>query len=83
MSFDLGKLINTTLDQIKKKWSIEIILELIEARTSFTELMRISPNLSGKMLSGRLKELVEDGIIEKVIVSQIILVPGVQASTVD
>lgn len=31
--------------------------------------MTISSNLSGKMLSGRLKELVENGIIEKIIVN--------------
>jgi DNA-binding HxlR family transcriptional regulator len=57
--------IETALRYIGKKWTFEIVRDLFFGRTHFNEFLESNPSLSGKVLSERLKELIENGIIEK------------------
>ena len=57
--------IETALRYIGKKWTFEIVRDLFFGRKHFNEFLESNPDLSGKVLSERLKELIENGIIEK------------------
>ncbi|WXG39548.1 MAG: helix-turn-helix domain-containing protein [Candidatus Freyarchaeum deiterrae] len=57
--------ISTALEYIGKKWTFEIVRDLFFGKIHFNEFLESNPNLSGKVLSERLKELRDDGIIEK------------------
>jgi DNA-binding HxlR family transcriptional regulator len=57
--------VSTALKYVGKKWSIEIIKNMFFGTKSFTEFLQINPQLSGKVLSQRLKELEANGIITK------------------
>lgn len=50
---------------INKKWSIEIIRDLFFDKKRFKEFKEGKPNLSNKVLSDCLKNLENNGIIEK------------------
>ncbi len=64
--------ISTAMEYIGKKWTLEIIRDLFFGKKHFNEILESNkkPNglLSGKTLSERLKELVENGIIVKHII---------------
>lgn len=62
--------ISTALKYIGRKWSIELVKDLFYGVNSFTGFLQANPELSGKVLSQRLKELEEDGIISKNIASK-------------
>jgi len=53
-----------------KKWSIEIVKDMFYGRKYFSEFLESNPELSGKVLSERLKELEKNGIITKDIASK-------------
>jgi len=55
---------------IGKKWAINIIRDLFMGKKRFKEFLEVNKNLSGKVLSQRLKELEKEGIIKKKIVSK-------------
>lgn len=57
--------VDRTLSLINKKWSIQIIRDLFFGKKHFKEFKEDKPNLSNKVLSSCLKELEENGIIEK------------------
>ena len=57
--------VDRTLNLINKKWSIQIIRDMFFGKKHFKEFKEDKPNLSNKVLSGCLKELEENGIIEK------------------
>ena len=57
--------IERTLDSIGRKWAINIIRDLFLGRKRFSEFLQYNPQLSGKVLSTRLKELQEYGLVEK------------------
>ena len=63
--------IATAMDYLGKKWTIEIIRDLFLGKKHFNEILesnqKPSGSLSGKVLTERLKELRENGIIEKVV----------------
>ena len=62
--------ISTALKYVGKKWSIEIVKDMFYGAKSFSEFLEVNPQLSGKVLSQRLKELEADGIITKDITSK-------------
>ncbi|MFZ2456040.1 MAG: helix-turn-helix domain-containing protein [Candidatus Altiarchaeia archaeon] len=62
--------ISTALRYIGKKWSIEIVKDIFYGVRSFSGFLEANPDLSGKVLSQRLKELEKDGIITKDIASK-------------
>jgi DNA-binding HxlR family transcriptional regulator len=60
--------IERTLDSIGRKWAINIIRDLFLGRKRFSEFLQFNPQLSGKVLSTRLKELQEYGLVEKTVI---------------
>jgi len=54
---------------ITKKWTVEILELLFNAELQFSEIERAIPEISGKVLSRRVKELFELGLIGKIISS--------------
>ncbi|MEE1335022.1 winged helix-turn-helix transcriptional regulator [Methanobrevibacter sp.] len=57
--------VDKTLNLINKKWSIQIIRDMFFGKKHFKEFKEDKPNLSNKVLSNCLKELEENGLIEK------------------
>lgn len=57
--------VDRTLNLINKKWSIQIIRDLFFGKKHFKEFKEDKPKLSNKVLSNCLKELEENGLIEK------------------
>lgn len=66
-------LMNLPIEIISKKWSLNIIMELMKTNNSHTELDSLNyselrdfiPEISPKMLAMRLNELVDCGIVER------------------
>lgn len=61
--------VDRTLNLINKKWSIQIVRDLFFGKKHFKEFKEDKPKLSNKVLSNCLKELEENGIIEKVVLN--------------
>ncbi len=57
--------VDRTLNLINKKWSIQIIRDMFFGKKRFKEFKEDKPKLSNKVLSNCLKELEENGLIEK------------------
>ena len=57
--------VDRTLNLINKKWSIQIIRDMFFGKKRFKEFQEDKQNLSNKVLSNCLKELEENGLIEK------------------
>ena len=62
--------IETAFEHIGKKWAINILRDLFLGKKKFGEFLEANPELSGKVLSERLKELEKDCLIKKKIVSK-------------
>ena len=60
--------IELSMEQLGRKWAISIIRDLFNGKTRFKEFLESSPELSAKMLSTRLRDLQEHGIVEKNVV---------------
>ncbi len=60
--------VHVCINLLSKKWNYEILTLLMqEGDCRFTDFEKAYPDISGKMLSLRLKELFDDNIISKVI----------------
>ena len=57
--------VDRTLNLINKKWSIQIIRDMFFGKKHFKEFKEDKPKLSNKVLSNCLKDLEENGLIEK------------------
>ncbi|MCK9277731.1 MAG: helix-turn-helix transcriptional regulator [Methanoculleus sp.] len=60
--------VNQTVKYLGKKWMLLIILELYKGEgytRRFTEVKERLPGITAKILSARLKELEEEGLVEK------------------
>ena len=60
--------VNQTVKYLGKKWMLLIILELYKGEDytlRFTEVKERLPGITAKVLSARLKELEEEGLVEK------------------
>ncbi|QWG35286.1 transcriptional regulator [Bacillus mycoides] len=61
-----------TLSIISGKWKVVILWHLgVEGPHRFSELQRLFPSISHKVLSNQLKELMEDGIIDRTVYPEI------------
>ena len=49
---------------LEPRWTIQILGELWEGATRFNEIRRGIPNISPSLLSKRLKEMQENGLID-------------------
>lgn len=56
---------------ISKKWTTNIIIDLFDGRKRFSDILDSNPNLSNKVLSDRLKEMIEAGYIQKLVINMI------------
>ena len=61
--------IEVALNYLGKKWTIQIIRDLFKGKKRFSDFLESNPQISTKMLSLRLKELQNSGLIKKIIVS--------------
>ncbi|MCK9277819.1 MAG: helix-turn-helix transcriptional regulator [Methanoculleus sp.] len=60
--------VNQTVKYLGRKWTLLIILELYKGdgyTRRFTEVKERLPGITAKVLSARLKELEEEGLVEK------------------
>ena len=60
--------VNQTVKYLGKKWMLLIILELYKGEgytRRFTEVKERLPGITAKVLSARLKELEEEGLVER------------------
>ncbi len=61
--------IEVSLNYLGKKWTMQIIRDLFNGKKRFSEFLESNPQISTKMLSLRLKELQESGLIKKTVIS--------------
>lgn len=66
---ELYQTVDDTFSYLRKKWTIPIIKGLFCDCKNFKGFMELNPGLSSKVLSERLKELEENGIVEKVVLN--------------
>ena len=57
--------VSKALMLVGKKWSIEIIRDMFFGKKRFKEFKEGNPNLSNKVLSDCLKNLENNGLVEK------------------
>src|ERR1700756_3898136 len=57
--------VNTVIDIIAGKWKPTILCELREGPRRFSDLKRIIPGISEKVLSAHLRDLELDGIVSR------------------
>ncbi|UCG03072.1 MAG: helix-turn-helix transcriptional regulator [Candidatus Heimdallarchaeota archaeon] len=57
--------VKVALSYIGKKWSIEIIRDMMFAKSRFKDFLKENPQLTSKVLAQRLKELEKHKIITK------------------
>ncbi|MDK2831684.1 helix-turn-helix domain-containing protein [Methanolobus sp. WCC1] len=62
--------IDLAIKLISKKWTLNIIRDMFCGKKQFNEFLKNNPKLSSKVLSTKLRQLEQDGLIEKVIVSK-------------
>ena len=60
--------LEVSVDMIGRKWALQILRDLFMGRNRFSDFLEFNPGLSGKVLSTRLKELQEQGLVEKRII---------------
>ncbi|OPX57877.1 MAG: HxlR-like helix-turn-helix [Methanobacterium sp. PtaB.Bin024] len=61
--------IDDTFSYLRKKWNIQIIKGLFCDYKHFKDFLEQHPTLSSKVLAERLKELEDEGIIEKKVIN--------------
>lgn len=70
----MGRLEHSPIDRaiklISRKWTLNIIRDMFCGKKQFNEFLKCNPKLSSKVLSGKLRQLEQDGLIEKIIVSK-------------
>ena len=59
--------IQFTLNILSRKWTIDILESLKTGRKRYSDLLNINDQITTKVLSERLKELYEFGIVDKII----------------
>ncbi|MGN7477708.1 winged helix-turn-helix transcriptional regulator [Solibacillus silvestris] len=63
--------VEATLEVIGGKWKCVILCHLTHGRKRTSELKRLMPNITQKMLTQQLRELEEDGVINRIVYNQI------------
>ena len=66
---ELYQTVDDTFSYLRKKWTIPIIKGLFCDYKHFKDFLEQHPTLSSKVLAERLKELEDEGIIEKKVIN--------------
>lgn len=68
---DLKDSIEEITKFISKKWTTNILIDLFEGKKRFSDILDSNDNLSNKVLSERLKEMIEAGYVQKLVINMI------------
>ncbi|MFD2446919.1 winged helix-turn-helix transcriptional regulator [Bacillus sp. CGMCC 1.16607] len=63
--------VEATLEVIGGKWKCVILCHLTHGKKRTNELKRLMPDITQKMLTQQLRELEEDGVINRIVYNQI------------
>lgn len=63
--------VEATLEVIGGKWKCVILCHLTHGKKRTSELKRLMPNITQKMLTQQLRELEEDGVINRIVHNQV------------
>jgi len=63
--------VEATLDVIGGKWKVVIMCHLIKGERRTSELKKLMPNITQKMLTQQLRELEADGVIIRTVYEQV------------
>src|SRR5690606_8125976 len=63
--------VEATLEVIGGKWKCVILCHLTHGKRRTSELKRLMPNITQKMLTQQLRELEDDGVIKRIIYNQV------------
>lgn len=63
--------VEATLEVIGGKWKCVILCHLMRGKKRTSELKRLMPSITQKMLTQQLRELEEDGVINRVVYNQV------------
>ncbi len=63
--------VEATLEVIGGKWKCVILCHLTHGKKRTSELKRLMPNITQKMLTQQLRELEEDGIVNRIVYQQV------------
>ncbi|MBU7591604.1 winged helix-turn-helix transcriptional regulator [Metabacillus halosaccharovorans] len=63
--------VEATLEVIGGKWKCVILCHLTHGKKRTSELKRLMPNITQKMLTQQLRELEEDGVINRIVYHEI------------
>lgn len=63
--------VEATLEVIGGKWKCVILCHLTHGKKRTSELKRLMPNITQKMLTQQLRELEEDGVINRIVYQQV------------
>lgn len=63
--------VEATLEVIGGKWKCVILCHLTHGKKRTSELKRLMPNITQKMLTQQLRELEDDGVINRIVYQQV------------
>lgn len=63
--------VEASLDVIGGKWKVVILCHLMKGKKRTSELKKLMPNITQKMLTQQLKELQEDNIVNREVYNQV------------
>ncbi|WP_430787260.1 winged helix-turn-helix transcriptional regulator [Virgibacillus flavescens] len=63
--------VEATLEVIGGKWKTVILCHLTHGKKRTSELKRLMPDITQKMLTQQLRELEEDGVINRIVYKQV------------
>ncbi len=63
--------VEATLDVIGGKWKVVIMCHLIKGEKRTSELKKLMPSITQKMLTQQIRELEQDGVVNRMVFNQV------------